>query len=507
MKTPFSMRKILYAILFGLLLTPGFILAQQRLGVAPGNIHMPQQKFARHTSRSALRVTAATCSLDTVIYPIAKATGLSGLLVNNATSAARVGQYYNASQPITVHGFRFYGWKVDVMGGLTTNAVCQIFNANPADSLPMGAALATVNVVLDTNFGGGDLGVLQKVANFNTPITVTGPYVLVVGNPTANSIGVVVSDYQAGDGQQEWLASADLGGNWTHGYDVTLGPFPFDCDVLLDPLVTYNLAADFSHTPSCVAAPTTVNFVNTSSPVFMDRMYNAAVFLGIGGIGVDWDFGDGNTVKQVVLMDTMHSYTAAGNYIVTLVDTLFAWSGGICTADTSITLGGPPITQFSAAINGNVVTFTDMTGSVGATYAWVFGDGNTSTVQNPVHTYGALGTFNACLSVTDVCGTNQSCQNLSIVSVGTIPGIKGSTFTVYPNPNAGLAKVALQLPAAEAVQLNVYNHLGMRVQSVDLGQVQTGNFELPLQGLATGQYMVELRTANTFAVQRMQIVR
>jgi PKD domain/Secretion system C-terminal sorting domain len=501
------MRKTLYIILLGLLITPGFVLAQQRLGVAPGNIRMPQQKFAQQTNGNVLRVTAAACGLDTVVYPIAKATGLSGLLVNNATSAARVGQYYNAPQAITVHGFRFYGWKTDATGGLTTNAVCQIFNANPADSLPVGAALATVNVVLDTNFGGGDLGVLQKVANFSSPITVTGPYVLVVGNPTANSIGVVVSDYQAGDGQQEWLASADLGGNWTHGYDVTLGPFPFDCDVLLDPLVTYNLAANFSHTPSCVAAAGNVNFVNTSSPVMMDRMYNAAVFLGFGGIGVVWDFGDGNTVRQAVFMDTVHNYAAAGNYIVTLVDTLFGWSGGFCSADTSITLGGPPITQYSAAINGNIVNFTDLTGSVGATYAWDFGDGNTSTLQNPTHTYGALGTFNACLTVTDACGTDQECQTMPIVAVGTIPGIVGSTFTVYPNPNAGLAKVALQLPEAQAVRLSVYNHLGLLVHTADLGEVQSGHYELPLQGLAAGQYLVELRTATTFAVQRMQIVR
>lgn len=503
------MRKTIYAFLLGLLLlSPGFLLAQQRLETANGTIQMPLHKFGTQRLGAVSRITAATCSPDTVIYPIAKATSLSGLLVNNATSAQAVGQYYNAAQPITIHALRFYAWKIDAVGGLTTNAVCQVFNANPADSLPMGAALVTVNVPVDTNFGGGDLGVLQKVANFNVPITVTGPYVVVVGNPTPNSIGVVVSDYTVQDGQGEWLGMADLGGNWSHGYEVSIGPDAFDCDVLIDPLVTYDLAADFSHSPSCVAAASTpVTFVNTSSPVLMDRMYNAAVFLGIAGLSTTWDFGDGAIVQQVTQMDTVHTYAAAGNYMVTLVDTLFGWSGGVCVADTVITLGGPPTAQWSAAINGNIVTFTDQTGSIGGSYLWDFGDGNTSTTQNPIHTYSAIGNFNVCLTVTDACGNDQDCQQVSILAAGTIPGIPGSTFTVFPNPNAGLAKVALQLPAAEAVQLNVYNHLGMRVQSVDLGQVQSGNYELPLQGLATGQYMVELRTANTFAVQRMQIVR
>jgi PKD repeat protein len=503
------MRNFVYAFLLGTLFcAPSLLTAQQLQPLEGRNLHMPQRNFSRQQPFPAQRITAATCGLDTVSYPIAKATAIAGLLVNNATSAAKIGQYYNCPQPITLHGFRFYGWKTDANGGISTNAVCQVFAASPIDSTPTGAALATVNVPLDTNFGGGNLAVLQKVAMFNSPITVTGPYVLVVGNPSPNSIGVGLNDYQVGDGALEWLGYAELGGTWQHGYEVVLGPYPFNCDVLLDPLVTYDLAANFSHTPSCVAAPGNVNFVNTSSPVFMDRMYNPAVFLGIGGVGVIWDFGDGTVVQQVTQMDTVHGYAAAGNYIVTLVDTLINWTFGVCTADTFITLGGPPIALYGTSINGNIVDFTDQTGSVNATYSWDFGDGNTSSQQNPQHTYATLGNFTACLTVTDACGTDSVCHNITITAVGVSTSLGEGAFTLYPNPVRGESiHAAIQLPLAEQVGLRIYNSIGQLAHATDLGEVQAGRFELPVKDLAPGQYLVQLRTPTAVATQRMQVLR
>ena len=49
----------------------------------------------------------------------------------------------------------------------------------------------------------------------------------------------------------------------------------------------------------------------------------------------------------------------------------------------------------------------DPDGSI-ASYAWTFGDGATSTAANPSHTYGAAGTYNARLTVTDNQGATRS---------------------------------------------------------------------------------------------------
>ena len=62
-----------------------------------------------------------------------------------------------------------------------------------------------------------------------------------------------------------------------------------------------------------------------------------------------------------------------------------------------------PTASFTYEADGLTVTFTD--NSTNATsYAWDFGDSNTSTEKNPVHTYADYGTFNVVLTVTSASG-------------------------------------------------------------------------------------------------------
>ena len=63
--------------------------------------------------------------------------------------------------------------------------------------------------------------------------------------------------------------------------------------------------------------------------------------------------------------------------------------------------------------NAGQVNFTDQ--SLNALlWSWDFGDGNTSTLQNPSHTYSTEGTYNVCLTITDSCGSDTTCQLISI---------------------------------------------------------------------------------------------
>ena len=56
---------------------------------------------------------------------------------------------------------------------------------------------------------------------------------------------------------------------------------------------------------------------------------------------------------------------------------------------------------------GFSTTFYDDSAGVGITsYAWTFGDGGTSTAQNPGHTYTATGTYTVTLTVTNAAGSD-----------------------------------------------------------------------------------------------------
>jgi PKD repeat protein len=89
----------------------------------------------------------------------------------------------------------------------------------------------------------------------------------------------------------------------------------------------------------------------------------------------------------------------------------------MCGCDTAwvyITVDPLPVAGFSSTISGLSVSFTDA--SLYATsWSWTFGDGNTSTLQNPAHTYGAGGTYTVCQIATNSCGSDTACTTLTVV--------------------------------------------------------------------------------------------
>src|SRR4051812_2102047 len=89
-------------------------------------------------------------------------------------------------------------------------------------------------------------------------------------------------------------------------------------------------------------------------------------------------------------------------------------------------MSAPPTAAFSflpaSPIFGEVVNFTDesvpVTGGLVA-WAWDFGDGNISAVQNPTHIFALPGTYNVSLIVAD--GAHSSSPHIEEVIVGVAP--------------------------------------------------------------------------------------
>ena len=293
--------------------------------------------FGSYTSSktSTLNKATATCSNDTIEYVIAKASAVSALSINNATSAQSVAQYFNTPQDITVHGTTFFAWKSDNSGGVSLNVLVELYLAG-SDSMPTGAPLASETVVVDTTFGGGSLNALEKNVTFSSPITVSQPYLIVVSNLSANGMSMIFNSYGAGDGAQEWLSSLDLFGTWTRSYNVNVGGVPFDADALIYPHVSYDLDVDFTANPlTFITAPTNVVFTDNSSAILQDRMYNQAAFQAAANQSYSYDFGDGSPAVNSI--NTSHDFTAVQTYDVTLSDTLYGWRTN-CTESETVTL-------------------------------------------------------------------------------------------------------------------------------------------------------------------------
>ena len=87
----------------------------------------------------------------------------------------------------------------------------------------------------------------------------------------------------------------------------------------------------------------------------------------------------------------------------------------------SITVGEPPVVDFSSPDTFNcapphAASFTDLSTNA-VSWLWDFGDGNTSTAQNPTHTYNSIGSFDVSLTAMspDSCFTTLTKSNYILV--------------------------------------------------------------------------------------------
>jgi len=163
--------------------------------------------------------------------------------------------------------------------------------------------------------------------------------------------------------------------------------------------------AQFTGAPTAVCIGSAVNFVNQSTN-------------GTAPItGWSWDFGDGNSSTQT---NPAHTYGAAGTYTVTLVVTASNGQADPEVKVNYITVNPTPVASFTTSTNGCVlpvaVTFNN-TSTGGTSYAWNFGNGQTSTLQSPAAVnYITAGTYNVSLIVTNSFGCTDTITQALVVS-------------------------------------------------------------------------------------------
>ena len=178
----------------------------------------------------------------------------------------------------------------------------------------------------------------------------------------------------------------------------------------------------------------------------------------------EWDFGDGTTSAA---SSPQHAFTDKKAYTVTLVVT--DAQNGATTVTKTISVGNEPpvatITVPATAKVGELVTFsarvTDPDQPEGTvTYAWDFGDGNTSMAANPMHTYKTAGTFTVSLVVTD----DKKAPSSEVTQDIVVSGPEKAILYSYPNPASTQATIVYYLPTgATDPVLRIYNITGALV--------------------------------------------
>ena len=134
-----------------------------------------------------------------------------------------------------------------------------------------------------------------------------------------------------------------------------------------------------------------------------------------------WDFGDGNFSG---LQNPNHTYTGVGNFNVSLrVSNNF----GCVTSKTTtsyVQINSGVKAQFTNSTSSScnapaTINFLNSsTGTDSLTYQWDFGDGVTSTLSNPSHTYNSPGKFSVTLVSTNRTGCTDTLIKPDLITIG-----------------------------------------------------------------------------------------
>ncbi len=209
------------------------------------------------------------------------------------------------------------------------------------------------------------------------------------------------------------------GANVNHSTNCNNGVFKFDFQV---PLVF----ADLTVNEISGCAPLTINFENKSTV----------------GAPFYWVF-EGNDTSFI--SNPTRTFNSPGTYLVRLIAQDTTSCNYTDSTFTYITVYDKPLSGFTTTINAcaRTVEFNDTSTNNPVNWKWYFGDGDSSSIQNPTHVYPDTGSYNVQLITTNING----CKDTLIKSVLLSDTLDGTfTYTVAPCTNEVQFSGAANIP-------------------------------------------------------------
>jgi PKD repeat protein len=288
--------------------------------------------------------------------------------------------------------------------------LCTNWNSNDITKYDLGSTLAgnTSTIIGTETFGGINCKGIDVIRNGNSQ------YVFLANNGSSN-IQVIKysSPMNASTAFSTDQSPQNISFNSAGTYSITLNAFD-----------AQGISSSITKQIDIIEAPTSnffaSNLCDGDTTYFIDStVVNNGVISSW-----NWDFGDGN---MSTIQNPAHHYDSVGTYTVTLIT-----AAGSCTNTISkqIEIAPIPTAYFSTveSCSNTPITFTDSSaiasGAI-SNWLWDFGNGDTSSVQNPVYAYPTGGNYNVTLTII----SDKNCQSsLSVpqtINFGPIAGFRG----------------------------------------------------------------------------------
>ncbi len=223
--------------------------------------------------------------------------------------------------------------------------------------------------------------------------------------------------------------------------------------------------ANFSAAPNPVCAFSPILFTNLSTT--SDKWI--------------WNFGDGifSTAQHPII-----NYPTLVADTITLITINFGCRDTIQKANYVTVL--PPISKFESTpncINRLEFSFSDKS-SGPVTWLWNFGDGNTSTLQNPTHVFSTFKSYTISLTV-----TNGTCSHTSTNNITTIRELPN--FVVSPLISCKPTNTSFSVLNVDSTKIKTYSWFFGNTETVNTTKLIT-----PYTYLNSGTYDIRLITTD-----------
>ena len=163
-----------------------------------------------------------------------------------------------------------------------------------------------------------------------------------------------------------------------------------------------------------------------------------------------------------------------------------------------------PVADFSYTVNNWTVSFASKAADADS-LVWDFGDGTTGSGAEPSHNYAAQGTYDVCQYAFNACGSDTTCQTITLEASGVSLLEKIYHLAVSPNPNHGACRMAIDLPEAATLSYSLITANG-RVVKDGRAELAAGHQVISLaQDLAKGCYFLRVEVLGKIGVVRLVV--
>ena len=234
------------------------------------------------------------------------------------------------------------------------------------------------------------------------------------------------------------------------------------------------------------------------------------IFTATGADSYSWDFGDGNTGTG---QNISHTFSSDGIYFITLLG--YNPNGVLCDSTGQyLTINGCGsngcVADFYPFIDSSCTVYFTNVSLNAYSFEWDFGDGNTSTDIDPVHTYSDMGPHIVSLYAYDIQGLLCDSMYLTITLMDCGAGIDEHDadfgLEIFPNPTTNGGNVNLNLPNSMKVEVKILSAVGELVDFIYSGHLDSGrqNIKWSNNEIASGLYIVQISTP--YGVQKKKLL-